>query len=286
MLILLRSQFASKRIIKVHDIDLQEWKVMLEKIRKRMNGALVHPGEAVGIIGSQCVGGNVTQMTLKSFHFAGNSEKNVTLGVPRINEMVNASKKIKTPSMTIYLRPCVAGNERLVQSIALSLIGISLGSIIKSKVIFYKPYALRDQCHKVFPGINNLVDTDDIFDFHRMVNEAIPDFLPELQMKKSQKHESKSKKRPHDLVATTPIDIDSNSQLGPDNSNLDSTSFQGSSVQSLPQTPMSGDADSLIYKNDMCIKQKETGSMKELNYSGFVCRLVLDHKKLQQFKAC
>jgi len=42
-------------------------------------------------------------MTLNTFHTAGISAKNVTLGVPRIKEILNASKNIKTPSMSIYI---------------------------------------------------------------------------------------------------------------------------------------------------------------------------------------
>ena len=42
-------------------------------------------------------------MTLNTFHFAGVSERNVTLGVPRLQELLDASKRIKTPSMTIFL---------------------------------------------------------------------------------------------------------------------------------------------------------------------------------------
>ena len=41
-------------------------------------------------------------MTLNTFHFAGNSSKNVTLGIPRIQEVLNVGKRIKTPSMYIY----------------------------------------------------------------------------------------------------------------------------------------------------------------------------------------
>jgi hypothetical protein len=42
-------------------------------------------------------------MTLNTFHFAGNSEKNVTLGVPRLQELLNASKKIKLATVNIHL---------------------------------------------------------------------------------------------------------------------------------------------------------------------------------------
>ena len=43
-------------------------------------------------------------MTLNTFHFAGVSSKNVTLGVPRLREIINATKYSKTPTMQIYLK--------------------------------------------------------------------------------------------------------------------------------------------------------------------------------------
>ena len=42
-------------------------------------------------------------MTLKTFHFAGVASMNITLGVPRIKEIINASKKISTPIVTAFL---------------------------------------------------------------------------------------------------------------------------------------------------------------------------------------
>ena len=42
-------------------------------------------------------------MTLNTFHYAGVSAKNVTLGVPRLKEIINVSKRPKTPSLTIFL---------------------------------------------------------------------------------------------------------------------------------------------------------------------------------------
>ena len=63
----------------------------------------VHPGEMVGALGAQSLGEPATQMTLNTFHHAGVSAKNVTLGVPRLKEIINISKKPKTPSLTVYL---------------------------------------------------------------------------------------------------------------------------------------------------------------------------------------
>ena len=50
--------------------------------------SLVQPGEAVGIVAAQSVGEPSTQMTLNTFHFAGFGAKNVTLGIPRLREIV------------------------------------------------------------------------------------------------------------------------------------------------------------------------------------------------------
>lgn len=60
----------------------------------------------VGSIGAQSIGEPATQMTLNTFHFAGVSSKNVTLGVPRLKEIINVAKTIKTPSVTVYLKAC------------------------------------------------------------------------------------------------------------------------------------------------------------------------------------
>jgi DNA-directed RNA polymerase I subunit RPA1 len=66
--------------------------------------SVVEPGEAVGIVAGQSVGEPSTQMTLNTFHLAGHSAKNVTLGIPRLREIVmTASNHISTPSMTLRL---------------------------------------------------------------------------------------------------------------------------------------------------------------------------------------
>ena len=50
-------------------------------------------------------------MTLKTFHFAGVASMNVTLGVPRIKEIINASKKISTPIIDASLESKAGGYE-------------------------------------------------------------------------------------------------------------------------------------------------------------------------------
>ena len=57
----------------------------------------------MGAICAQSIGEPGTQMTLKTFHFAGVASMNITLGVPRIKEIINASKAISTPIITAEL---------------------------------------------------------------------------------------------------------------------------------------------------------------------------------------
>ena len=64
----------------------------------------VEPGEAVGLVGAESIGEPGTQMTLNTFHFAGVAEMNITMGLPRIIEILDGSKSMQTPMMEIYLK--------------------------------------------------------------------------------------------------------------------------------------------------------------------------------------
>ncbi|KAK7398588.1 DNA-directed RNA polymerase III subunit C1 (rpo31) [Neonectria punicea] len=70
---------------------------------KKYIKAHVEPGHAVGAVGAQSIGEPGTQMTLKTFHFAGVAGMSITQGVPRIKEIINASKVISTPVITCPL---------------------------------------------------------------------------------------------------------------------------------------------------------------------------------------
>ncbi|XP_028157566.1 DNA-directed RNA polymerase III subunit RPC1 isoform X5 [Ostrinia furnacalis] len=65
--------------------------------------SVIEPGTAVGALAAQSIGEPGTQMTLKTFHFAGVASMNITQGVPRVKEIINASKNISTPIITAEL---------------------------------------------------------------------------------------------------------------------------------------------------------------------------------------
>ncbi len=75
----------------------------LQRCREKFIKAKIEPGTCVGALGAQSIGEPGTQMTLKTFHFAGVASMNITLGVPRIKEIINASKNISTPIITANL---------------------------------------------------------------------------------------------------------------------------------------------------------------------------------------
>ncbi len=80
--------------------------------------SLVNPGESVGVLAAQSIGEPSTQMTLNTFHLAGHGGANVTLGIPRLREIImTASDKLKTPIMELPLQvrarhaPCYAYHD-------------------------------------------------------------------------------------------------------------------------------------------------------------------------------
>ncbi|KAL0312730.1 UNVERIFIED_CONTAM: DNA-directed RNA polymerase III subunit [Sesamum radiatum] len=88
----------------VSGITRNQLLVFLETCITRYNSKKIEAGTAIGAIGAQSIGEPGTQMTLKTFHFAGVASMNVTLGVPRIKEIINAAKRINTPIITTALQ--------------------------------------------------------------------------------------------------------------------------------------------------------------------------------------
>ena len=79
---------------------------------------LIDPSEACGIVGAQSIGEPGTQMTMRTFHYAGVAEINVTLGLPRLIEIVDARSTPSTPMMNIYLRDEYRLNPDLAKDVA------------------------------------------------------------------------------------------------------------------------------------------------------------------------
>lgn len=101
---LLRSKLASKRVLKDYRLNEQAFFNIIGCIKAEFRAAIVHPGEMAGVMAAQSIGEPATQMTLNTFHNTGIGAKNVTLGVPRLNEILNVARSIRTPSLNIQLK--------------------------------------------------------------------------------------------------------------------------------------------------------------------------------------
>jgi len=96
---------------------------------KQYKRALMEPGEAVGIVAAQSIGEPGTQMTLRTFHYAGVKEQNVTLGLPRLIEIVDARRIPSTPIMTIYLKGDHAKSREAAVEVARNIISTRLEDV-------------------------------------------------------------------------------------------------------------------------------------------------------------
>jgi len=80
-----------------------QFEQILERVLKEYLSTRIEACEAVGVIAAQSIGEPGTQMTMRTFHYAGVAEINVTLGLPRLIEIMDARKEPSTPTMTVYL---------------------------------------------------------------------------------------------------------------------------------------------------------------------------------------
>jgi len=120
--------------VKLQNIKLT--KKSLEKIINRVVNeylnSLVEPGEPVGAVAAQSVGEPSTQMTLRTFHYAGVREFNVTLGLPRLIEVLDARRTPSTPMMTIYLDEEHKYDEEKAKEVARMIETTYIENIIKN----------------------------------------------------------------------------------------------------------------------------------------------------------
>lgn len=100
------------------DLTDDELRKLIIKLKQAYDRAHVEAGEAVGTVAAQSVGEPGTQMTMRTFHYAGVTELNVTLGLPRLIEIVDAREKIKTPTMDIYFTEDKRDDEEFVRTLA------------------------------------------------------------------------------------------------------------------------------------------------------------------------
>jgi DNA-directed RNA polymerase III subunit RPC1 len=100
----IEKKFGDHDVVKeIERLTCSQLVTFLQTCGQKYIRAIIEPGTAVGALAAQSIGEPGTQMTLKTFHFAGVASMNITQGVPRIKEIINASKHISTPIITASL---------------------------------------------------------------------------------------------------------------------------------------------------------------------------------------
>src|SRR3989344_5224912 len=119
----LKKEIAKRKVTK-KELDL-----ILQKTKESYENSKIHPGESIGIITAESFGEPGTQMTLNVFHFAGVAEVSVSSGLPRIIELFDARKIIKTPMMNIFIKSPHNKDPKKVRKIASMIKQVNLKEI-------------------------------------------------------------------------------------------------------------------------------------------------------------
>lgn len=108
---------AEQAVNLVSKLSASTLKTFVDLCLSKYRRAQTEPGHAVGAVGAQSIGEPGTQMTLKTFHFAGVAGMSITQGVPRIKEIINASKLISTPIIRCELEENIRTDEQETRAV-------------------------------------------------------------------------------------------------------------------------------------------------------------------------
>ena len=136
---LLRYHLAPHRIIKL-GYSREALDMLAEQVILKHWKAMANPGEMVGIIAAQSIGEPSTQMTLNTFHLAGVAAKsNVTRGVPRLKELLKATRNPKAVSLTVFLRKDIRSSKDEARRVAQELEFTVLQDLVTVARIYFDP---------------------------------------------------------------------------------------------------------------------------------------------------
>ena len=125
------------RVLARARVDAME---LLDRVEESCRESRVAPGESVGVLGAQSIGEPCTQMTLNTFHYSGVASKNVTVaGIPRLKEILDCTKKCRTPSNTLWLQPPYCDSESFAAGFARSLSATKLGALVRRTEVVFDP---------------------------------------------------------------------------------------------------------------------------------------------------
>ncbi|BFY99615.1 hypothetical protein BsWGS_02655 [Bradybaena similaris] len=146
-------------------------------VNRKVVQSMAQPGEAVGLICAQSVGEPSTQMTLNTFHFAGRGEMNVTLGIPRLREiLMTASTNIKTPSMDIPVLP-VPDAKSLAENLKRHLNRITLDQVLQNVKVKISTKRFNFENYRVFEAKFKFLNRREYADLTNLTPRKILTFV-------------------------------------------------------------------------------------------------------------
>lgn len=117
-----------------HKIPMDKQEKIIESVKKLYINSIYDPQEPVGVVAAQSLSEPATQMTMRTYHFAGTAGIQVTLGLPRMLEIFDARKEPRTPTMMINLKEEYQDVEK-ARKIALEIKEIKLKDVIISDIL-------------------------------------------------------------------------------------------------------------------------------------------------------
>jgi DNA-directed RNA polymerase III subunit RPC1 len=104
----------------------------IDTAHRKIDRARMEPGTPAGILCAHSIGEPTTQMTLKTFHFAGMAGMNIAMGMPRLNEVLNATAKIQTAVVDVPLDAAYRNSEVMARKVKARIEPAKLGDVIDS----------------------------------------------------------------------------------------------------------------------------------------------------------
>ncbi len=119
-----------EEVSKEMKLKKEDIKKLEEEVKKSYLSCRFEPGEAIGIISAQSISEPATQMTMRTYHFAGSAGIKITYGLPRLIEIFDAKKQVETPSMTLFLKK-EFNNMEVAKKVAEEIVEQNIEDLVK-----------------------------------------------------------------------------------------------------------------------------------------------------------
>lgn len=136
---LLYGSLAVRPVLIRHHLNQAAFDWVIGEIGKKFLASVADAAEMCGVLAAQSIGEPATQMTLNTFHYAGVASKNVTLGVPRLKEIINVAERIKTPINTIFFESDINQDKMMTKSMTAKLKYVDIERLTSRVEIHYDP---------------------------------------------------------------------------------------------------------------------------------------------------